>query len=215
MLKKSASTSVLPWKPVQKLVISLNADDSSTTEFEDDADVSNATDENSRTNALAWSGMSAEALRAFDNASPASIAMDSPSMAPCSPIDGENSLNALNQTDGDSSSAKDSTKSTDAFQMKLDEYLKQVRAKTDAAPEVLPLTGGQVAIRKPKPAATTQQTEQKAIINIKQKTPVVSDNIARNIPGFPLCISFSSFRCSFFKRRCAICQYQRNWNIDG
>lgn len=199
MLKKSATTNTLPWKPVQKLIISLTADDSSTTEFEDDADVSNAMNENIRANELTWSGMSAEALRAFDNASPASIAMDSPSMAPCSPIDGENSLNAMNQADGDSSSTKDSTKSTDAFQMKLDEYLKQVRAKTDAVQDVMPMNGEQIAVRKPKPAATAQQTEQETATNVKQKTPVVSHKIASDIPIFPLSIFSSFFRCSFFE----------------
>lgn len=166
---------ILPWKPVKKLIISLKTDDSSTTDQEDDADALSEMDHHNKTNVSASNGMSADALRAFDNASPASIAMDSPSMAPCSPIDGENSLTASNDANDDSLPTKDAaTKATDAFQMKLDEYLKQVRAKTDATQELRP-SNDSVAVVKPKGTVTkTQQTEKKTIINLKQKTPVVS-----------------------------------------
>lgn len=164
--KKLVTPSTMPWKPVQKLIISLNADDSSTTDFEDDADAWSETDKNNGNNSLASGGMSAEALRAFDNASPASIAMDSPLMAPCSPIDGETLLAAPDDASDDSRMAKNSAPTTDAFQMKLDEYLKQVRAKTDATQEMLPSIGGGME-KKSKP------DKPKTIISLKQKTPVV------------------------------------------
>lgn len=165
--RKSAAANTMPWKPVQKLIISLRADDSSTTDFEDDAEAWNETDKNNENNSVASGGMTAEALRAFDNASPASIAMGSPLMAPCSPIDGETLSAALDDASDDPGTAKNSAPTTDAFQMKLDEYLKQVRAKTDATQEMLPSIGSGTE-EKSKPA------KPKTIINLKQKTPVVS-----------------------------------------
>lgn len=156
--KKSTVTTILPWKPVRKLIIPLRVDDSSTTDFEDDTYELSELEKNNE-----------EALRAFDNASPASIAMDSPSMAPCSPIDGENSLPASNDVNDEL--VKDSTNTTDTFQVKLDEYLKQVRAKTDSTQEVLSANGS-AAKANPQPAVTAQ-TEKKTIISLKQKTPVV------------------------------------------
>lgn len=161
-------SSVMPWKPVRKLIIPLRVDDSSTTDFEDETDEFGEMGKNSETNAFASRGMSAEALRAFDNASPASIAMDTPTMAPCSPIDGENLLLAANDVNAEL--AKDPTNTNDTFQVKLDEYLKQVRAKTDSTQEVL---SSNASVVKP---AVPQKTEKKTIISLKQKTPVVGSS---------------------------------------
>lgn len=167
IMKKSAVASILPWKPVQKLVISLNADESSTTDFEDDA--MGEMSKNHGTNVMGSDSMSTEALRAFDNASPASIAMDSPSMAPCSPIDGETSLSASNDANEDSSPPTETAKATDAFQLKLNEYLKQVRAKTDAG-----TSNDSVKDDKVKAIVPTNRAEKTTIISLKQKTPLVS-----------------------------------------
>lgn len=135
---------------MQKLIISLGADESSTTEYDDDdTDSQCGTNDNDRTNAYI------DGFSAFDNASPASIAMDSPSMRPSSPIDGESSSSAIR----DSAADENSSQTPDSFQTKLDEYLKQVRAKTDAASEIASMT--------------KEKTKKKTIIVIpKSKTPL-------------------------------------------
>lgn len=199
--KKSAAAAISPWKPVQKLIISLKADDSSTTDFEDDADVLSELETFNETNSSGPSGMSAEALRAFDNASPASIAMGSPSMAPCSPIDGENSMSASNDANEDSAPKNDAAKAPDAFQMKLDEYLKQVRAKTDATQDTRPSNDSMVQ-EKPKSAETTRPTEKSTIINLKQKTPVVSavEECSRFPKHMALALQSTNIICLFFPK---------------
>lgn len=199
--KKSAvTTNNMGWKPVQKLVISLNADDSSTTDFEEDTIPSDEVIKCTETRPVASPGMSAEALRAFDNASPASIAMDSPSMAPCSPIDGESSLSAANDAIDDSPLAIDSTKNTsDAFQVKLDEYLKQVRAKTDTTQEGASPSNDAAAATKSKPM--TEPIAKKTIINLRQKTPVVGSFVplGQNVHHLLICV----FLCVYLAK--AVC----------
>lgn len=135
---------------MQKLIISLGADESSTTEYDDDdSDSQCGTNNNDRTNNYT------DGFSAFDNASPASIAMDSPSMRPSSPIDGESSSSAIR----DSAADENSSQTPDSFQTKLDEYLKQVRAKTEAASEIA--------------STTKEKTKKKTIIVIpKSKTPL-------------------------------------------
>lgn len=162
------STLIPDWKPVQKLIINLN-DTDSTTDYDDDDDdnvdddVNGAPDSTTYANSI--SKLSMDAMRDFDNASPASILMDSPTFAPSSPINTENTseVTATNEADESEPTTSD-TKSS--FQMKLDEYLKNVRAKIDAKPSP--------SITKLNDVATPANPVKKNMISLKPKTPIVS-----------------------------------------
>lgn len=95
-------------KPVNKLVIQLRPSDSESDGFY-------SSDDNESV------PLQAIKIREIDNASPSSIAMDSPSYAPCSPVQMHNSTS--NDTESQSS--------TTDFQKKLDEFLKSARTKVE------------------------------------------------------------------------------------
>lgn len=176
-------------KPVQKLIISINQSDSSSESYDDNDDGSDNDDttniDGANDNTVAGFNKS---LRSY-NASPSSTAMGSPSFAPSSPagefytymennkdfaIDEKpNNTEIIDKTD-DSKKTVVSEANTAAFQLKLDEYLKKVRATVakddDPVPRPVPK----------QPITVGKLTEKKTIVNkspvTPQKTPVVSNN---------------------------------------
>lgn len=204
---KKSTLNIPDWQPVKKLIIMLNGSESST-DFDDDEEG------DSKENDLdaMRSSTPTDAIRAFDNASPASILMDSPSF---SPFDGETLQMPAddNQSTEEPKAAAEERPKTDAFQMKLDEYLKTVRAKTETEPnhESAAKSGENIKAEPAtkvimKPTSTTSAP--KNIINLKQKTPNVScwSSSSREIfhqPNKTIIFSFRLF---------AICQFRRNWN---
>lgn len=163
-------------RPVQKLIISLNQSDSSSSSYstcEDDDD-----DDNNENNSI---GMDIE--QTYDNKSPTSIAMDSPSYAPSSPAPTIVPSSANNMEIEDDTSNQ--------FQKKLDEYLKSVRAKTAAQ--------DQTPIEAPKRIVPTK------ISAPKQKTPLVC---LHSISVFFYLIILSAF--IYISSLFAICRCQLN-----
>lgn len=166
-------------RPVRKMIIAINqSDTSSESHSEDDAEMISIHAGQSRKSDF-------DAIRQFDNASPASIAMDSPSFAPCSPA-GDFFVNAENAKGSNEASVTDAADienlpkttaaaveiSNVAFQLKLDEYLKSVRE--NVAKDVKPV------VVKPQPVTATKKPVNKISIAstkvglIATKTPVVS-----------------------------------------
>lgn len=167
-LVKKSSAKISDWQPVKKLIITLNGSESSTSEF-DNSDADDATTSDVVTDKQCNEPSKTDAIREFDNASPASILMDSPSF---SPYDGELSQTSAVQSPKDNQNSDETKENTterpktDAFQMKLDEYLKTVRAKTETEIKMEQNTSETII-------KTTSSTT-KTTISLKPKTSNVS-----------------------------------------
>lgn len=108
-------------KPVNKLVIQLQNSDT-------ESDLEEAFNDSAPSTIT-------EADRLFDNASPSSIAMDSPSCGPCSPV-------APNMLANETTDAV----TNPAFEQKLDEFLKKVRTNQEHRNEVVNVTAAKTKI---------------------------------------------------------------------
>lgn len=142
-------------KQVKKLVIQLQNSD---TDTETDVD-----DELSTLSAV---NIITENDRYFDNTSPSSIAMDSPSCGPCSPV----SLNTA--TELNEETTENSVLTSPAFEQKLDEFLKKVRTKQENENETKTQLNSKKVITTPKKLTNTITTTTK--LSGKPVTPLVS-----------------------------------------
>lgn len=138
-------------KPVNKLVIQLqNSDTESDLEETLNDDISGT------------APTITEADRLFDNASPSSIAMDSPSCGPCSPVAPNTMANE---------EAADAI-ANPVFEQKLDEFLKKVRTNQEHMNDVVNTTAA-----KPKvPLKISAVRKSPKVLNVPV-TPLVSTNL--------------------------------------
>lgn len=137
-------------KQVKQLVIQLQNSDTDTETDLDDIELSSVN--------------ITENDRFFDNASPSSIAMDSPSCGPCSPITSNTA------TETNDATADNSVLTTPAFEQKLDEFLKKVRTKQEHENETKIQLGPKKVAILPKKANNATATK----LSGTPKTPLVS-----------------------------------------